>query len=381
MKFVTERINDEETLFIPVLSYTAKHWVLNNVSFIYAYQPKTQIEYIIGINHNDTLVGQLPTIHPTDFVYNSKILKQTCLDAKILIWLQNIKLIRHPLPQVKNLDCFPITKLFYYVRAIKDEFLFAYNNFTQWSALTEYSKLQQNLSIIESNGLYTANGYEYSEYNLFTLTGRPSNSFNNINYAALNKANKSRERFISRFGNNGILVEFDLKAFHIYLLSRIVKYDWPTTDIYNYFGTLYGNGIDPKGETFKQIYGGIDEKYMSFEFFQKIDNLTDNLFQLYNENNLKSLLFERDMNIPDLNRNKVLNYILQNFETEFNALLIFEINAYLYTRESKLVLYTYDSFLIDLSKNDGKETLIGLKNIFKELPNTLKVGKNYNVIC
>ena len=36
-------------------------------------------------------------------------------------------------------------------------------------------------------------GMFYSEYNLFTSTGRPSNRFGGINFAALNKKDGSRE--------------------------------------------------------------------------------------------------------------------------------------------------------------------------------------------
>ena len=34
-----------------------------------------------------------------------------------------------------------------------------------------------SLSYIESNGLHTTEGVKYSEYNLYTSTGRPSNRF------------------------------------------------------------------------------------------------------------------------------------------------------------------------------------------------------------
>ena len=65
---------------------------------------------------------------------------------------------------------------------------------------------------LESNGIHTTGGIEYTQYNLFTSTGRPSNTFNGINYAALNKEDGSRNRFISRF-ENGMLVEFDFDAY------------------------------------------------------------------------------------------------------------------------------------------------------------------------
>ena len=44
-----------------------------------------------------------------------------------------------------------------------------------------------NLSFIEKSGLRKDDEMVYSEYNLYTSTGRPSNRFGGINFAALNK--------------------------------------------------------------------------------------------------------------------------------------------------------------------------------------------------
>ena len=41
----------------------------------------------------------------------------------------------------------------------------------------------------------------------------------------------------------------------------------------------------------------------------------------------------------------------------------------------------YDSFLFDFNKEDGKETLIKIKEIVsKKYPIKIKVGKNYDVL-
>jgi hypothetical protein len=61
-----------------------------------------------------------------------------------------------------------------------------------------------NLQQIERNGLQTTNGMVYSEYNPYTATGRPSNRFGGMNFAALNKKDGSRKQFISRFGKDGL---------------------------------------------------------------------------------------------------------------------------------------------------------------------------------
>jgi thiamine kinase-like enzyme len=61
------------------------------------------------------------------------------------------------------------------------------------------------LSELESNGVYVnkncfskhfdakvVNNFVYSQYNIYTATGRPSNRFGGVNYAALNSTDGSR---------------------------------------------------------------------------------------------------------------------------------------------------------------------------------------------
>jgi hypothetical protein len=67
------------------------------------------------------------------------------------------------------------------------------------------------LAELEANGIYvdrekfkkffdvtTKTGFVYSRYNLCTATGRPSNAFDRVNYAALEKDNGERECFVDR---------------------------------------------------------------------------------------------------------------------------------------------------------------------------------------
>ena len=60
------------------------------------------------------------------------------------------------------------------------------------------------------------NEFIYTQYNLNTLTTRPSNAFNNINFSALNKDNGERECLIPR---NDIFIEMDISAYHPTALS------------------------------------------------------------------------------------------------------------------------------------------------------------------
>lgn len=218
--------------------------------------------------------------------------------------------------------------------------------------------------------------FEYTEYHPFTLTGRPSNHFNQINYAALNKEDGSRKRFVSRH-KNGFLLEIDLSGFHLYLIYMILGQTFPT-DVYETLAQYYPTGVDPKNYTFKQIYGGIDENLREIEPFKSIVNLQRGIFENYKQGKLKTFLFDRPIRLEGLTQTKLFNYMLQNLETEFNARLLNEINQRLATKQTKLILYTYDSFLFDFSLSDGKELLQEIKQIFNEIPFHLKVGKNYH---
>ena len=62
---------------------------------------------------------------------------------------------------------------------------------------------------------------------------------------------------------------------------------------------------------------------------------------------------------------KLMNYMMQSLETARNILILKEVLRYLQNKKTKLVLYTYDSFLFDFSKEDGKETLVKLQEILE----------------
>ena len=64
-----------------------------------------------------------------------------------------------------------------------------------------------------------------------------------------------------------------------------------------------------------------------------------------------------------------------------NIMLLKDIFKILEGRKSKIVLYTYDAILLDLSKED-KDAIRKIVNIFEEegLRITMNVGNNYNAL-
>ena len=64
-----------------------------------------------------------------------------------------------------------------------------------------------------------------------------------------------------------------------------------------------------------------------------------------------------------------------NVPSEINKKLK-ELDEFIKDKKSTLILYVYDSFLFDFSKEDGKETLIKIKEIVsKKHPINIKTGK------
>jgi hypothetical protein len=227
------------------------------------------------------------------------------------------------------------------------------------------------------------NEFIYTQYNLNTLTTRPSNTFGGINFSTLNKDNGERECFVPR---NDFFIEMDISAFHPTLLANLCDYDFGDVDVHSSFAQMYGvDYAKAKEITFKQLYGGIWKEYRELEFFKKVQAYVDDLWDTFNYggyikcpiSNHRFLKSEME----DMNPQKLLNYVLQNLETANNVLILYEIFKILKGKNTKLVLYVFDSFLFDVDKNE-KDTIEQIQQVFKEkkLQIKLKQGTNYNNI-
>ena len=221
----------------------------------------------------------------------------------------------------------------------------------------------------------------YTQYNYRTTTTRPSNRFGGVNFAALNKENGTRKTFIPE---NDRLVEIDISAYHPTLASSLIHYNFGDDDIHRSFARLYNVDYKKAKElTFKQLYGGVFKQYQHLEFFQKIQTYINEIWnQFQNEGFIECPIskyrFERDK-LDNMNPQKLFNYLLQNLETATNVCILWEIIKLLKNRKTKLILYTYDAFLLDVHKEE-KEVI---KTIFKvfdkhKLKIKIKHGNNYD---
>lgn len=231
------------------------------------------------------------------------------------------------------------------------------------------------------------NEIAYTSYNLYNTTGRPTNSFNGINYLAIPKDEKHRECFIP---SNDYLVEFDFDAYHPRLIAKYLGIELPKKSLHEFFGKQYfkKDHLTPeeykesKEITFRQLYGGVQDCYKHIEFFNKMQKFIDDLYFNYIENNgvlLPTGIFLKRKR--DITKFKVFNYFIQNSETLENYNKMREISYILHSRKTKLILITYDSFLFDFSVEDGKDLLTKIKSALEQdnLIVKHKYSKTYNL--
>jgi DNA polymerase I-like protein with 3'-5' exonuclease and polymerase domains len=166
----------------------------------------------------------------------------------------------------------------------------------------------------------------------------------------------------------------------------MVGYEFPTgTTAHQHLANLYGCDIETaKKITFTYLYGGLDDNARGIEFFQKVDQYIKGLYQRFViSGKLTTLLYKREIpfdRIEDANEQKVFNYLLQSLETEINYMKIGEVLEYLEGRMSKMILYTYDAFLIDTHPIERENILTDIKEIMEKggFPVKIEEGENYN---
>ena len=207
----------------------------------------------------------------------------------------------------------------------------------------------------------------YGQYNLYTTTGRPSNAYNTINFAALNKTNGERMCYRP---DNDILVEMDFNGYHPRLIGELVGYPLHADNIYDDLGI-------EKTVMFENLYGGIRKEHINHPYFKHVQMFIDDMWDTYQYDKSYSTSL-RTFNLGEVNnQTKMFNYIIQGLETYTNVNILSDIIEYLQDKKTKIILYTYDAFLFDFSKEDGTEVLHKLVELMK-YPVSVKAGKNYH---
>jgi hypothetical protein len=232
---------------------------------------------------------------------------------------------------------------------------------------------------------YLKRGMVYTQYNPYTITGRPSNRHLGVNYSALPKGDGSRECFVSR-NPKGTLLQFDYESYHIRLIAGLIGYKLPTDiSAHQHFADIYGTDYETaKAVTFRYLYGGLDDAARKIPFFQKVDEYIKSVYQKFViSGRLTTPLYKREIHfgrIEGATEQKVFNYLLQALETEVNYMKMKSIFDCFEGKMSKPILYTYDAFLIDLHPIEKDTIISSVKEAMEKggFPVRIYEGSNYN---
>ena len=386
------------------------HPANNDVSLVY-FKPFVEPKgFMLCITHSEclgvskTLVNELLTQTNSLWTRDKKSTLfyfqiQSLLDVSAIIppYIQDKTQAHHILyqryPNKKDINTIiPIVKHYETCQLIYDNVKHGFEEerppyfdfYNKWAPLAffglEKNGIKINKDEFEKHFHPVDDEFVYTSYNYNTLTTRPSNKFGGVNYAALNKENGCRKSFIPR--NDGF-VEYDISAYHPTLAAKLVDYDFGEGDIHQAFAEMYGVEYKKAKElTFKQLYGGVFDNYKDLPFFKKTSVYIEDNWKKFNEVGYVEVptsgyRFYKSK-LDDMNPQKLFNYVLQNLETATNVCILMGLHKLLRGKNTKLVLYTYDSFLFDLDKEEKLE--IEIEKIFKKYQVNVKnsYGDNYD---
>ena len=399
--------NPNIKLLVPVWSSHRAHEFGTHISFLY-YRTDSE-DGIINFNHIDANgLPQFPIeklCNENTLVLGNRYIQSKGLDYEWVYFEEYGKpfifnefaesLYKGYRIDYKELnDCIPLMKWYEVLKAMPVTNNIIQSSITYSSAIRTLGRLEgagvkvEEEKFIDSfsfNPAFIDAGKVYTQYNPYTTTGRPSNRHLNVNYSALNKSDGTRSAFVSRF-EDGTLLQFDYESYHIRLIAKLIGYEFPKgVTAHQHLADLYGCDYETaKKVTFTYLYGGLDDSARTIPFFIEVDKYIKGLYQKFViSGRLTTPLYKREIHfskIEGATEQKVFNYLLQALETEINYMKIGKVLDWLECKKSKMVLYTYDAFLIDTHPEERDEILKSVTTIMEEggFPVRAEEGKNYD---
>lgn len=441
-RFLLDSIKAYESISFISMCDSKVHPIQSKINLMYFYIPEIKLECILNFKHYEKTFFEINNIDLTDAILKSKRIytdnkklflyffdgsNKKVFDIELHEYLSD-KLILNTIDfeetssykfyskfNASNLNTIiPISNYIQYYSLLKGEYLLYIDinkekfteksymcyNFIALPSLCDTEMGGIGIDIDKFNEYFAHTRYKlndsklvYSDYNVYTSTGRPSNTYSGLNFAALNKSNNCRETFVSRF-EEGVLVEFDYSAFHPALIANLIGYTYTEESIYhNLHLKIYGREIktqedysEIKDVVFKTIYGRIGNDLLKISYYKGVMDLIDGLWlEFKRDGYVTSKIFRRRIYKSERidSKYKLFNYYSQLYETEHNLSIMPSIIKYLKTRkmQSKLILYTYDSFLFDVPINEIDSIKSDIKRIMENNTNLkfhIKSGTNYN---
>ena len=426
-----QRLDTTETILIPIFTDEVAHPCNNRLSLLYVRFFGNGDEYVIPYDHSEaTPLNESFDGRMNKFVLNRKALRHNLPLSKVIdinllqyvdsgvpttLCLADTKahsLIKRNFPNYRNLNrIIPLSKHVEACRVLSskmqevvekyrlnlDDPAFQFLNFSATDVFQQIERSGIHVEKTSHRPEFTRHisdaNLMYSEYNFFTTTGRPSNRFGGVNFAAMNKEDGSRAALTSRFGKDGLMVLIDYDAYHLRLIAELIGFKFPPGNVHEYLGKMYFNTEtltkeqyeESKRLSFHMLYGGIQDEYKHVPFFAEVQKFVDYLWTTFSERGyIVSPIGQKKLykeNMFGMHPQKLFSYLIQLHETEHNVMTLERVLPMFYERDSKIVLYTYDSFLIDIdtSKPDWFDFLAKVKKAL-ECENTYptKVYSGYN---
>lgn len=396
LELVTEHVAQMRSYAIPIWSDRVIHLAINTLSVLFIICDN--MIYCIPMNHvesiNQITLEDIQRIQPKEmFTYNKKDLLYVLPNANIIdvagieYMLSNqVTEISHYYGRIirdfylkfreyKNTTtCIPLMNLIEFAEELYSKMTTLTAVYRPWKFLDEtiiptcFALEKDGMKIDEEIYLKyfgkTAkknikDGYVYSSYYPYLITGRCSNAFGGVNYAALNSSNGCRKAFISRYPK-GKLILIDYESFHLRLIADIIGFEQPTEPFHQYLAKQYfgKDEITPeeyaqsKIMTFHNLYNDVRKEDMP-EFFHKLWHWLDNVWEEATANGYHYTEFGRKISMQNIiqpTKAKLFNYIVQSKESEISLKAIHNILP-LFVKNSKPVLYTFDSLLVDYGED------------------------------
>lgn len=405
----------EEVFIVAIPQNYNYHPALSTINSLYIKDLKTNQSYLIPIQHTETLklkvdVKEILSKYKTIYTFDKKQqlhLSQDFINSIDIgfdysfnyrdLFCPTLNYFYKTYPTLRNLNALiPVVKLYELWENITQEafgnhspHLNPYIRFASNQITSVFYNIEKNVIGLDTNTFddyFTIPHHQYnivensiySQYNLYNTTTRPSNHFNGVNFLAINKDTGERQSFIPQ---NDIFVEMDFSAYHPTLCGKIIG-----EDFVGYDKVVEQLGIDKseaKQKTFRFLYGGIQEGLEEVDWFKKVSYFINNLWdefetQGYIENPISKKRFYRDK-LENINKQKLFNYLLQSLETAISVEKLTKVLDLLENQNTKVVLYVYDSILLDVDKEE-KNILKDIKSILEEdgFKVGLSYGKNYH---
>ena len=402
-----ERMNRETFISIPIFRDIHKHPAINAVLCV-GIGFLNGDHFTVSISHRDAPAFLLPHgvmgLHPETLTYSYGVDVGTLTDyyPPIVGMTQNL------FNTVE--DCNRVIPIMVFNKALRQyhqailQAIPVLGNTTTYDFLhsavstlrdIEMAGLQVNSTVFAehfgNNTRALMDGKVYTQYYPYTSTGRPSNRFGGINFAALNKHDGSRAAFVSRF-DAGQLLQFDFESYHLRLLATEADITLPN-DIpvhqylaQQYFGktTISQDEYDTaKQTTFAILYGQTID--VNIPFFDAVKVFSNHIYNEYKRMGyLLAPKSGRHIHLADeAEQNKIFNYYVQALEFESTIGKLNTILTFLGSRRSKLILYTYDAILIDVHPDEYTEILETIPEILDAgtYPVRRYVGQNYHELA